>query len=95
MATVLHFTAACLTAMLFLFSSQVRSPPFLLPILKQAKPAKLVGSLCILQCTMQRPVIFKKSFECLQIFQKTYGLFSRISALASKKRSNQKSSVRE
>ena len=35
------------------------------------------------------------SFWCLQIFHKTNDNFSRISALVSKKRSNQKSSVRE
>ena len=40
-------------------------------------------------------VNFKMSFLCLHIFQKTIEMFSRISALASKKRSNQKSSVRE
>ena len=33
---------------------------------------------------------FKMSFWCLQIFQKTNEIFSRISALAYKKRSNQK-----
>ena len=33
--------------------------------------------------------------KCLQIFQKSNDFFSKISALASKKRSNQKSSVRE
>ena len=35
-------------------------------------------------------VNFKMSFWCLQIFQKTKEIFSRISALASKKKSNQK-----
>ena len=35
------------------------------------------------------------SFWCLQIPQKIKEIFSRISTLASKKRSNQKSSVRE
>ena len=40
-------------------------------------------------------VNFKMSFLCLHIFQKTIEMFSRISALASKKRSNQKNSVRE
>ena len=34
---------------------------------------------------------FKMSFWCLRIFQKTNKFFSRISALSSKKRSNQKS----
>ena len=33
---------------------------------------------------------FKMSFSCLQIFQKTNEIVSRISAIASKKRSNQK-----
>ena len=33
---------------------------------------------------------FKMSFWCLQIFQKTNEIFPRISAIASKKRSNQK-----
>jgi hypothetical protein len=40
-------------------------------------------------------VIFKMSFWCLQIFQKNNNFFFRIPALASKKRSNQKSSVKE
>ena len=39
----------------------------------------------------KRSVNFKMSFWCLQIFQKKKN--SRVSALASKKRSNQKSSV--
>ena len=39
---------------------------------------------------LKRSVNFKMSFWCLQIFQKTNEIFSRISALASKKRSNQK-----
>ena len=40
-------------------------------------------------------VNFKMSFWCLQISQKTNEIFSRIFALASKKRSNQKRSVKE
>ena len=40
-------------------------------------------------------VNFEMSFWCLQIDQKNNEIFARISALASKKRSNQKSSVRE
>ena len=36
----------------------------------------------------RRSVNFKMSFWCLHIFQKTNEIFSRISALASKKRSN-------
>ena len=43
----------------------------------------------------RRSVNFEMPFWCLQISQKTNEIFSRISALASKKKSNQKSSVRE
>ena len=42
-----------------------------------------------------RSVIFEMIFWCNQIDPKTSKIFVRISALAYKKRSNQKSSVRE
>ena len=40
-------------------------------------------------------LVSKRPFWCLQIFQKTNKFFSRISALAFKKRSSQKSSVKD
>ena len=43
----------------------------------------------------KRSANFEMSFWWLQINQKTNKIFVRISALAFKKRSNQKSSVRE
>jgi hypothetical protein len=44
---------------------------------------------------VKRSVDFKMSFWCHRLDQNTNLIFSRISALASKKRSNQKSSVKE
>ena len=41
----------------------------------------------------ERSVNFKMSFWCLQIFQITNEFFSKISALASKKKSNKKNKV--